>query len=846
VSRFRVMLPLLVGVCPAILVAGEPAPRVQTLLTQWQFAEEPAGAMRPPDQGWKPVTVPHVFRQSGLPDDTAGWYRRVFRLSRADRARRFQLHLEGAASVKDVYVNGRHLGQHRGPFSACTFELTPALRFGGANTLEVRVTNREADTRNCFARSTLYYVNGGMFRKAWLVSTGPVHLAPELGATGVYFTPLRLSEREGRLEASTRVVNDLGKAADVVVRHRVSAPGGGAGPFLESRIRLQPGETGTAAASAAISDLKSWDIRRPSLYTVRTEVWCGGRCRDAVTTRVGFRTIAWKEGRFLLNGREIRFRGVNKHAQTEASWNAVSDADLRREWQGMDALGANLVRLAHYPHASLEYDEADARGIAVWAENGYAGQVWKDPGNEERTVTPDGERLTREMVRQNWNHPSILFWSAGNETILDVVSHYAGILRDEKDPNRLVTYAANDKAPRNCDFVANNTYDGWYTDGPYTDFSRSARNALVSETGSGDWVTHHVPYGALTWSVDHFEPEEYSEIFTEYRLQTVCRVAPAAHPMFLWWNYREFYNLKFKKNRNTKGLLTLAGAPKDTSFLFRAFLAPDTPVLHLCGRNHLFRGVSAGNGIKAYANGARLTLRVNGQPAGTRNNGDYRIPDGVQEGPDGKPLAVPGIPVANVFFWQGVLRPGRNDVEVRDEAGREDRMVVYAAGGALEPGAPLRDLASSNPGNPVLYLGAPAMAQGPVYRDVDGASDNTFDELPRELLAGGRLLTRRLSDPALRTDLAFTPTREATVSLLFSTGLFPAFTLRPPDAAIRDAAQRMRAAVRARGFRPLPTPLRWRDHDLNLAFAEAWTRRFGPGERVEIPGETLDYVVLIR
>jgi len=188
---------------------------------------------------------------------------------------------------------------------------------------------------------------------------------------------------------------------------------------------------------------------------------------DAVTERVGLRTIALKDNRFYLNGREVQFRGVNKHAQNEYVWNAVSDEDLRLEWQWMADMGVNMVRLPHYPHSHLEYDIADERGIVVWAENGYAGQIWKDPGNEEKTITPDGERLTREMVRQNWNHPSILFWSAGNETILDVVSHYATVIRQEEDPTRLVTYAATaDQKPKNCDFIAYNPYDGWYTSGP--------------------------------------------------------------------------------------------------------------------------------------------------------------------------------------------------------------------------------------------------------------------------------------------------------------------------------------------------------------------------------------------
>ena len=168
-------------------------PRESILLATWEFAED-AGTSSSPSPSpktaqWKQVAVPHVFRQSALPDNSSGWYRRTLTLTDADRNRRVYLVLEGAASVKDVYVNGLHIGQHKGPFSACAFDLTAALKIGQTSTLEVRVSNRDAEVQNCFSRSTLYYVNGGMFRKAWLVRTGEVHIFPDMGSSGVYLTP---------------------------------------------------------------------------------------------------------------------------------------------------------------------------------------------------------------------------------------------------------------------------------------------------------------------------------------------------------------------------------------------------------------------------------------------------------------------------------------------------------------------------------------------------------------------------------------------------------------------------------------------------------------------------------
>ena len=116
--------------------------------------------------------------------------------------------------MKDVFVNGRHIGQHRGPFSASAFDLTPALKLGQANTLDVRVTNRDRRKGNCFSppSSNLYYVNGGMFRKAWLMKTGAVHIFPDLGSRGVYLTPANITQSSADLERRTVVCNPLSVA----------------------------------------------------------------------------------------------------------------------------------------------------------------------------------------------------------------------------------------------------------------------------------------------------------------------------------------------------------------------------------------------------------------------------------------------------------------------------------------------------------------------------------------------------------------------------------------------------------------------------------------------------------
>ena len=834
--------------------AATAAPRSRTSLVQWQFAEdrsatpaEPAAMTPPKSADWKTVELPHLFRQSGLPDESAGWYRQTLHPEESDRGRSFYLFLEGAASVKDVFLNGQYLGRHKGAFSGVSFDLTPALRFGHDNTLDVRVSNREEESKHCFSRSPLYFVDGGMFRPAWLIKTGAVHVFPEMGSTGVYLTPANLTPARADLNVKAMLRNSLPKPVVVKVRCEVTDSQGAACGEVECQQPLGAGEVAAVELTQPIEKPKLWDLGHPNLYTVRTLVRIGGVVADEVVERTGFRTIEWKNKRFYLNGREVQFRGVNEHSQTEYAGNAVSDEETRSEWQSMADLGVNAVRLGHYPRRALEYDIADERGLAVWAENAYAGQ------NQEKEPTPDGERLTREMMRQNWNHPSILFWSAGNETYIPVVRHYVEVIRGERDPSRLVTYASNGKIPDNCDFVARNTYAGWYGPKHYSQFAELPFNALIAESGCGDWLTHHVPYGSLQYEVNKFEPEEYAGLFTEYRLQTICKSDVVNRPMFFWWCFREIYDHKFKNICNTKGLITRAGAPKDLFFLFQSFLNPSKPVVRLCAKQFFLRSFAPDNGIKAYSNAATLGLTLNGVSQGKLVNGAYRLPDSEMKLKTGEPVPVPGTPVDNVFFWKTRLQAGPNLVEVSDDHGHTDRAILYQkpAEGSwpVDRETLVQELSSSNPNNPAWFIDRPIEEQGSFYTEVDGSSDSTFDLLPKRLQAASWIATKRLSQEGLQTDLSFRirpGTKSATVFVLFSTGSHPTVTLLKPDEATQRAASLLSKSLLAAGFTDSGDQVVWRNHLLIRADAALWSKKVKAGERVTIPGQALDYVFLIK
>jgi beta-galactosidase len=795
-----------------------PSPaRQRTLLSgPWRFHLGPdlsgAEASTFDDRAWATVQVPHTW---GRDWHSSAWYRLRLPLGPRRADRRAYLVFEGVAVFADVYVNGHHLGQHRGAFTRFVFDATDHL-VEGDNVVAVRANNDGMSTADSLPSGTgkqLYHQYGGIYRKAWLMETDVVHVDPlDHASSGVYVTPTNVGADGADLSIRTLVRNGSPAARRVVVRNRVRDGTGAERGTLEGAIDLGPGARGELVRATKVQRPRPWSTTDPHLYTVVTDILVDGRATDQVTERFGLRSFAWDGKGFTLNGAPILLRGVGKHQETEARLSAVTDDDLRQEWALLDDLGANFVRLAHYPHAKLEYDLADEQGVLVWAENGHS---------NERKVEETGDRITREMVLQNYNHPSIVMWSVGNETGYLRVNRYAAVVK-ATDPHRIVAYASNTgpKGKRfypDLDLIAQNTYRGWYRGHPweFEKFALSMR--LISESGAGAVITNHTGYARPHHVIDEFEPEEYRQIIGEVHGQVVFRDHPEEIPMYAIWNFRDFGTEKYKEVRNTKGLLTYAGFKKDVWYLVRSFLRPDTPLVHLASKTYFLRQGPAGDGIKAYSNAPALTLTVNGMDQGTRRNGEHRHGN--------------GRAVANTFFWKAPLRPGRNEVRVRDGAGHEDTAVIYhaepRANAAGETG-PVRELRSSNPKSPAWFIDQPAQDQWPFYYEFDASADNSFDALPEAVRGAGWIATRRLSKPEARTDLSFAVAAPATVYVMGS------------------ESPVLEKTLAGAGFRDTGTRAVWRDNALRLVPCRLYARPAGAGERIAVPGVTTDYVVLVK
>jgi beta-galactosidase len=763
------------------------------------------------DSAWPTVSVPHTWdsvtaTSNRIASHSRAWYRAHFALTAADLHKRFYAYFEGAFQVADVYVNGRHLGQHRGGYTRFIFDATPAVA-AGDNVLAVQVSN--ADCADCLpdGNGRLMKGYGGIYRKAWLVTTNPYHVATtDFASTGVYVSPSNISGSSAEVSTRILLTNDGTADQTFTVKSVIRDAAGSAVLSSTSDVPVRAGATAPATHTGTVTAPHLWGPTNPYLYDVLVTVSVDGTLTDAVNEHIGFRSYQLTTTDFTLNGVSTRLRGVAKHQETEYHASAVSDEELVADWDNLQDLGVNFARLVHYPHAQLEYDLADQRGIMVWAENGHT---------NGGAPTPNGDQISREMVYQNWNHPSIVFWSAGNEAAgVAASSQYASVL-GATGSSRPVVYASNGQNPTGVDFIFHNTYAGWYG-GTMYDFLTAA-DRWISETGAGMVTTTHTADAfAMNHTVDSFEPEDYGALVNEVRFDDLFR-NPGHVPAFAGWVFRDISDVKYKGLLNTKGLVTFAGYKKDVFYHLKSFLRTSS-VVHLVAPHYFLRSADAANQgpIKVYSNASTLTLTINGTQVGSPSSNGYTHPN--------------GTPIRNVFYWPNVLRLGKNIVTVTAPDGTSDSMTVYYRGAGttlpIDTGAKVQNLTSSV--GQAYFIDTPIAAQRPFYFDFDSTGDNTFDVVPPVLAGASFIATRRQSDAAKRTDLAFDLPAGADVFIMFT----------------RQAS--VPSWITAAGFADSGVTGQWRDNSVKLVDYLLYRRTFASGAHVALATSAIDYVVLIK
>lgn len=674
VVRWLVLAMALSVAAPAL--AREPRP-VQSLNADWRFLKgDPAEAAAPSldAKAWLKVMLPHTFNAGDGEDGGGyyrgpGWYRRELDMAPQPPGRRLFLQFDGAALNAKVFLNGTRVGSHAGGYAAFRFDITDLAR-PGRNLLAVRVDN--APTPSVAPLGGDFTVFGGLYRGVSILSTPALHVdALDHGGPGVYVSTPKVSAESAEVAVLTRVRNDGGKAQRAKVSTAILDAEGKVVAQSVSRLMTRPGEVTPLTQALVLPRPRLWNGRQdPYLYQVRTQVASADGPADEVSVPLGVRTfrVDPKAG-FFLNGRRLSLHGANLfHSGRPGKGLAVTEAEIDEDFQIMAEMGATGLRLVHFQHPAHAYDRADRDGLVLWTEIPLNSQVDASPAFEANIV----EQL-RELIRQNANHPSVMFWGLGNEIYRsDAASNriLARLQAEAKaeDPTRPTVYAhccGADNAPHamHTDLIAYNKYFGWYPDqvgeiGDWADRAHALipdRAMAVSEYGAGASVLQQEDPPRRPVPASGWHPEQYQSLFHE-RAGAQLGARDYLWGQFVWVAFDLASDGRNEGDRpgiNDKGLVTYDRRVRKDAYYWYQAQWSDMPMVHITSRRMTTRAADQAT-VKVYSNAPRLRLTVNGVDQGEREVLD------------------------KVAVWPGVtLRPGDNRIQAASavDPGVQDSVV---------------------------------------------------------------------------------------------------------------------------------------------------------------------------
>ena len=576
------------------------------------------------DHATEQVNLPHTWNAVDGNDGngsylrTTGVYTRTFTAPKQPReGGRTYVEVLAAALNSTVKVNGQVATTHEGGFSIFRADVTD-LCHEGENELTIEVSNE--DTPSMYPSSADFTFYGGLYRGVNLISVPNAHFDLDYyGGPGMMVTPVPTEDGGANFTIKSFVTNP---ADDLTVMYSIEDC---FGREVASAVR------GSADTEVTIyvPDAQLWSMDEPNLYTVVATLQRNNEEVDEIAANVGVRSfkVTPDEG-FSINGVPTPLRGVSRHQDRVFEGNALTAEEHYDDAMLIKELGANTIRLAHYQHSQDFYDACDEIGFAVWAEIPFISVFKKGEGAHKHVM----EEM-KELIIQNYNHPSIMFWGISNEILIGGISqelvdthHDLEKLCKELDPTRLTTIAHVSTTPVNgpmhhiTDLESYNHYFGWYSgkmeqNGPWLDQFHAEHPDIcigISEYGCEGIINWH----SNTPQCKDYT-EEYQALYHEHMAQ-VFEDRPwvwASHV----WNMFDFgcaaRNEGGVSGRNNKGLITMdRKTKKDSYFVYQAYWT-QTPMVHIAGRRHAQRAGETTE-IKVYSNQDTVVLYVNGKEVG--------------------------------------------------------------------------------------------------------------------------------------------------------------------------------------------------------------------------------------
>ncbi|AXT51586.1 glycoside hydrolase family 2 protein [Aquimarina sp. BL5] len=554
---------------------------------------------------WMSINLPHTWNNFDTMDlqpgyrRSASWYRKYIQIDTIDEKLAYQLYFEGSNITTQLYVNGKLSGEHIGGYIGFSFDISDQLK-NGKNEILVRVDN-SYNREIIPSQKSDFFIYGGITRDVWLIKKHTSSIS------NLKITTPDVSNEKASLRLDLEIGGVNAKEGYEVIAQLFEPSG--------KKIQTVSKKANSNQLTINFKNTNKpllWDIDTPNLYRVEVLLLKSGEQVDKLVDRLGFRWFEFKKnGPFYLNGRRVLLRGTHRHEEHAGYGAAMPNTLHRKDIKAIKEMGANFIRLAHYPQDPEVYKMCDELGILVWDElpwcrGGIGNEKWKT----------NTKNMLSEIINQNYNHPSVIIWSLGNEIYwlpdfedgdneeeLNSFLKELNTLSHTLDPTRMTAirkyYAGSDIV----DVFSPSIWSGWYS-GSYTTYEKALKKYIKE-------YPHflHAEYGGSSHYGRHTEnpidgqgamdPDGWTEAITQTSVTNIAKIGDWSEnyivDLFDWhlkisetnksfvgnvqWAFKDFGTPLRPENdipyMNQKGIMDREGNPKDAYYVFKSYWAKD-------------------------------------------------------------------------------------------------------------------------------------------------------------------------------------------------------------------------------------------------------------------------------
>jgi len=593
-----------------------PERKIENINSNWQYLENNVTDVNSlvNQKEWKTIDLPHTWNQWDAVDNSPGyrrdasWYQKEIFIEDFHKAQ-YVLYFEGVNITSDIYVNEKRAGGHVGGYLGFEVDISSFINKGQNNTISIRVDN-SYNPDVIPSQKADFFIYGGITRDVWL------KILPEINLKSIQVTTPKVTSSRATTQLKFDIHNANLLDDNFIIKSKILELSTQK-VVAEATITPDDIKKKNTIAFPEITNPKLWSPDNPQLYKVVTQILNGKKIVDEKIETIGYRWFRFEDyGAFYLNGERLLLRGTHRHEEHAGYGAAMPNLLHRKDIEQIKGIGANFLRLGHYPQDPEIYKACDELGIIVWDE-----LPWCRGGMGEEVWETNTARLLKEQIQQNINHPSILFWSLGNEIYwlpdfengddenrMNAFVKKLNDLAHTLDPYRMTSIRKYYAGADLVDVFSPSIWSGWYA-GVYTNYKKS-----LSENQKKYPRFLHMEYGGSSHVGRHTEKpitgdgsmneDDWAEVANQVNIKNIAKSGDWTEnyivDLFDWylgitetkedfsgnaqWAFKDFGTPLRPKNAipylNQKGLVDRSGKPKDAYYVFKSYWS-DEPFTYI-------------------------------------------------------------------------------------------------------------------------------------------------------------------------------------------------------------------------------------------------------------------------